>query len=204
MTPRQLVLLASATALCACATPQENPNYQFSSKYQSPEAAPVQLASTTPVPVQTMSTDAVVVMDAPVSAVSETEQAWDARTMDGTPGYVAVMEAGAEYDAPAPGPAPIGRPVEIAPAPVPSQGPRAVSYDYSQNVIIAGADTQVPSHETRPRGLAGAYVVQPGDTVYSLARARCLSIADVQQGNGIGADYAIAIGQTLSLPPSRC
>ena len=202
MTPRQLVLLASATALCACATPQENPNYRFSSKYQAPQAAPVQLASTTPVPVQTMSTDAVVVMDAPVSAVSETEQAWDARTMDGTPGYVAVMEAEAEHDGPAP--APIARPVEITPTPVPSQGPRAVSYDYSQNVIIAGADTQVPSHETRPRGLEGAYVVQPGDTVYSLARARCLSIADVQQGNGIGADYAIAIGQTLSLPPSRC
>ena len=202
MTPRQLVLLASATALCACATPQENPNYRFSSKYQAPQAAPVQLASTTPVPVQTLSTDTVVVMDAPVSAVSETEQAWDARTMDGTPGYVAVMEAEAEHDGPAP--APIARPVEITPTPGPSQGPRAVSYDYSQNVIIAGADTQVPSHETRPRGLEGAYVVQPGDTVYSLARARCLSIADVQQGNRIGADYAIAIGQTLSLPPSRC
>ena len=45
----------------------------------------------------------------------------------------------------------------------------------------------------------GIYVVQPGDTLFSLARRAGLSVAAVQAANGLQ-DTLIAVGQRLRLP----
>jgi len=83
-------------------------------------------------------------------------------------------------------------------------------YDYSANLITA--DTAVnsqgfPASETRILGGHQgfqSYVVQPGDTVYGLSRKLCASVAEIQNQNNINASYGINIGQTISLPQSRC
>ena len=185
MTIRTTAMLVSVATLAACATAQENPNYKYSSKYQ--ENAPVQVASTAPATVP-------VVFEAP-AAISETEAAFDADTMEGTPGYAIMVEDNAPTSAPVP-----------APVAATQGGPRAVAYDYSDNVIIADADTPVQPTEVRriPAPMAGGYTVVPGDTVYSISRRLCVGVGEVTAPNAIGADYAIQIGQTLNLPASRC
>lgn len=51
---------------------------------------------------------------------------------------------------------------------------------------------------------AGNYRVVTGDTVYSLARQRCVSVSAIQTSNGLDATYGIKIGQSLNLPNSQC
>ena len=189
MTAR-LSAIATLALLAACATAQENPNYQYSSKYQGLDGAPVQVASTAPVVVEAAT--APVAFGAPRPGTSETEQVFDAATMEGTPGYGVFGEA----EAP---PAPAAGTARAVP-----RGSRPVDYDYSANVVIAAADTVPDTPETRSRGLGPAYAVQPGDTVYSIARSLCVPLSEVTAPNAIGADYRIRIGQTLSLPSPRC
>ena len=193
------VLLSSVIVLTACATAQENPNYQFSSKYNPEGNQNVQVASyTQPV---TPPADQPVFIDydaGPATsgpALSETEQAFDADTMQGTPGYDVFQAESSGTPAPA-------APVELAPNR--PQGARAVPYDYSPNVIIADTPTVIAPEETRQLTYGAGYTVVPGDTVYSLARRLCVPLTAVTEENAIGADYAIRIGQTLSLPASRC
>ena len=192
---RALLLVPSIALLGACATAQENPNYQFSSKYGEQDAATTQLATYAPLEptVAVFETPAMQpepVQPAPMQpAPSATESVFDADTMEGTPGYQIFVE---DRSAPV-------APVEDRQAGTP------VSYDYSQNVIVADAPTAIQPAETRPYGAAlQGYTVVPGDTVYSISRRLCVGVADVTAPNGIGADYAIAIGQTLRLPASRC
>ena len=45
------------------------------------------------------------------------------------------------------------------------------------------------------------YQVQPQDTLYSIAWRHDLDFRDLARWNGIGADYRIAVGQTLRLRP---
>ncbi len=47
------------------------------------------------------------------------------------------------------------------------------------------------------------YVVQPRDTLYSIAWRHDLDYRDLARWNHLGADYRIAVGQTLSLTPGR-
>ncbi|HHW15751.1 MAG TPA: LysM peptidoglycan-binding domain-containing protein, partial [Firmicutes bacterium] len=44
------------------------------------------------------------------------------------------------------------------------------------------------------------YVVQRGDTLYSLARRSGTTVAELCRLNGIGPDYLIRVGQRLRLP----
>jgi len=115
---------------------------------------------------------------------------------------------------PAPDYTPYQPPVAAAPAP---RGPQPVPYDYGQNMVAREA---APTRQTAPnyddsydRGRAGtaanigtgqSYTVRQGDTIYSLARRLCAPMTDITGPNGIGSNYAISIGQTLSLPNSRC
>jgi lipoprotein NlpD len=46
-----------------------------------------------------------------------------------------------------------------------------------------------------------SYQVQPQDTLYSIAWRHDLDFRDLARWNGIGADYRIAVGQTLRLRP---
>lgn len=46
----------------------------------------------------------------------------------------------------------------------------------------------------------GVYVVQPGDTLYSLAKKNGTTVARLAELNGVGPDFIIRVGQTLILP----
>lgn len=163
---------------------------------------------------------------------SPTEQAYDANRMQGTPGYE-MMRAQQAADDTHPSYPPARPPVyEAAPAPsytpyapqTASQPPasqpngaRQVDYDYGENLRTsenAKNLTAAPTFDQmQGRNRAGtsanigtgqSYTVRQGDTVYSLSRRLCAPIGDITTANGIGGDYAIAIGQTLNLPNSRC
>ena len=61
-----------------------------------------------------------------------------------------------------------------------------------------------PQFNTTQVGTGQAYAVKQGDTVYSLSRARCVNINDVQSLNGLDTNFSIQIGQVIQLPNSRC
>lgn len=82
-----------------------------------------------------------------------------------------------------------------------------IAYDYSRNLVSADALTtgQLPDETIRVLPQAGQnYTVQAGDTVYSLSRRTCVGVNIIQSMNGIGADYGIQIGQSITLPASVC
>jgi len=79
----------------------------------------------------------------------------------------------------------------------------------TQNVISAATAPAAPSaymgtEVTRSYGGAANYLVQTGDTVYSLARKLCVPVSAIQSSNGLDANYGIQIGQGLQLPASQC
>jgi len=198
----RILTLGAALLIGACSTVQENPNYQYSSKYGAPETAPnVQLASQTTIeptyakatiePVTQGSTTIVATHDGGHST-SPTEQAYNADAMEGTPGY-AIFKA---EDAQA-------QPATPTPQSVPVTGPKPIAYDYAQNIIVTDEPTARPSTAANVP-TAWNYTVQPGDTVYSLSRRLCTPISEIMTANGIHSDFGIDIGQTLNLPASRC
>ena len=205
MATRDAFAFSALALLAACATAQENPNYKYSSRYQAP--APAQ-----PVQQAVFEAPTAVVEEVPVyraaEPVSETEEAFDASTMDGTPGYQ-IFVAESEQAALAPAPAaPTLPPLSGEPVEVETQRPRGatrIEYDYSQNVIIADAQTQIEPTEVRRRGSALAtHTVQPGDTVYNISRRLCVGVADVVAAGSVGEGYAIRIGDVINVPESRC
>jgi LysM repeat protein len=113
-------------------------------------------------------------------------------------------------------PAPAYTPYTPPAAPTPV-APRQVEYDYGDNLRadentraqpIAPRDNYAPN-QTRTGTAANigtglSYIVREGDTVYSLARRLCAPMDEIMTTNAIGGDFAIAIGQTLLLPNSRC
>lgn len=238
----RFLLLGTSILLASCATAQENPNYQHSTKYGSGQTqvadngfAPqnttprTQTAGTQTAPINTgyVGNEGVTLAgvnpDQPTT--SPTERAYDSNQMQGTPGYEMMRAQQAEdgysaspaptyQSAPAPDYTPYTPPVAT---PLAATGPREISYDYGDNV--SGTDTGLnqpaaPSYDQMiGQGRTGtaaniatgqSYVVREGDTIYSLSRRLCTPIADITTANAIGGDYAIAIGQTLSLPNSRC
>ncbi len=50
---------------------------------------------------------------------------------------------------------------------------------------------------------AGKYRIAQGDTLYSLARKNCISVADIRAANGLEGNN-IKIGQMLDIPASQC
>jgi len=109
-------------------------------------------------------------------ATAPTDAAYAGRSMAGTPGYEAT-------------------------AAVP------VEYDYSQNIVSTASNAPVYGGETQIRTFNGAtqsHTVRQGDTVYSLSRKLCTGIDEVQTLNNLGYDFAIKIGDNLTLPASRC
>ena len=52
------------------------------------------------------------------------------------------------------------------------------------------------------RAPPSTYVVQSGDTLYSISWRRGLDYRDVARWNGIGADHRIDVGQVLVLAPN--
>ena len=61
-------------------------------------------------------------------------------------------------------------------------------------VIHAAMTTDYPPHHL------SAYIVQYGDTAYSLGRQFCAPIEDIKLYNGLDDDYSLLAGQTIILP----
>lgn len=70
--------------------------------------------------------------------------------------------------------------------------------------LLAGCVGEAPSLKgsgSAPVAAESSVVVQAGDTLYSIAFRRGLDYREVARWNGIGTDYRIYIGQTLTLKP---
>ncbi|MCP5082789.1 MAG: LysM peptidoglycan-binding domain-containing protein [Alphaproteobacteria bacterium] len=65
--------------------------------------------------------------------------------------------------------------------------------------IITGSSTVPPRTAGHPRQV----FVRPGDTAYSIARNNAITVAQLGAANNIGAPYALAIGQRLTIPTAR-
>jgi len=226
------LLLTPAIFLSACLTTQENPNYEYSSRYQPPariqmgQTAPETTTSTTaaaapityetqgvtyqtqPVPYQTeaVTYDPQPVASAPsvttTAIAAPTDAQYATQEVTGTPGYMALAQESATQ------PSSQASSVSL----ITASQPQRVAYDYSQNLIAADAIIDAPEYADEVRTLVPSvqnyagqdYTVRQGDTIYALSRKHCVGVDVIRSMNTIGADYAIKIGQTIRLPDSRC
>ncbi|GGX56500.1 hypothetical protein GCM10011309_01610 [Litorimonas cladophorae] len=202
---RALLLTSlSAALLAGCLTTQENPNYEFSSRYEGDTAATHQYATTTEVPV---AQSVAATYEAP--AMAPTDSAYASRDVSGTPGYMA-MQADRQATAQAnvqPYAAPqMPVPESTATAQIATAG-TPIDYDHSRNLIVADTAVAPSQFSDSVRVMSGSsqsYTVEPGDTVYSLSRKTCVGVKVIQSMNNLPADYGIKIGQTLTLPAPVC
>jgi len=137
------------------------------------------------------------------SDIAPTDSAYAASDVTGTPGYMAMQNETGVQVASAPS-SPATQIVETAPL---GAAGTPVAYDYSRNIITADVETSGQSLPETVRLLQGSgqsYIVQPGDTVYSLSRKSCVGVNVIQSMNGLDGDYGIKIGQSLRLPASVC
>lgn len=107
---------------------------------------------------------------------------------NGTPGYYAVN--GIEP------PAPEVQQVE----------PQLAQIQPIQPEQVQPEPVPVPTTFTAKPQPAGTirHTVIPGDTLYSLARTTCSSVAEIQQMNSINAEFYIRAGDNILLPSGRC
>jgi len=200
MIVQKFCALSAVLALTACATAQENPNYQYSSKYEG-EPSAMQMAG------NSSSSNAVYV--SPEARAAQLNRATGQNTTQATsqpqvsyanstteqnnyPEHVSVVTSGQ-----------VGTPGYGAYIPE-----NVENYDYSENVVSTNSQisvqtdaAEIRSFEARP---SANYVVGSGDTVYNISRRLCVDVEDVQAPNALGNNFAINIGQPLYLPPSRC
>ncbi len=66
-------------------------------------------------------------------------------------------------------------------------------------LVLQGCGGEPRRFATRPH--APVYVVRAGDTLYSISWRNGLDYHDLARWNGIGGDYRIDVGQTLTLQP---
>lgn len=200
MTIQKLCVLSSVLALTACATAQENPNYQYSSKYQE-ETPATQMAA------NSQGSQAVYVSPEmraaqlnrtakETSAQANVTYANSATAPNGSPESVTVVR-----------PAKVGTPGYGAYIPETVE-----DYDYSQNVVSTNNPSAADAEPVETRAIQNSqatqpsanYVVGTGDTVYNISRRLCVDVEEVQKPNNLGGDFAIKIGQPIYLPQSRC
>ncbi len=71
-------------------------------------------------------------------------------------------------------------------------------------VVVAGGGATAPPSTTAPLVLASAtptvYVVQPGDTLSSIARQFDVSVESLMAANGLSDPNVLSVGQTLIIP----
>lgn len=123
---------------------------------------------------------------------SPTESAYNADTV-GTPGYEAVQASlNAEASAP-------------AVSPVQAYAPPAYNIATpEQSIVPATAQNTQPLWPNSYNQLGGNYIVEAGDTVYSLSRNLCTTVSDLKTLNNLDQSFSINAGQTLQLPASKC
>lgn len=222
------ILSLSAALLGGCLTSQENPNYEHSTVYKAdgvdqnqyayaePSAvATADYQEVAPVQIQAVSTEALPAQVIPTQTISAatttpatgpTDALYGSRDVSGTPGFMA-MESARQTEAMEmiTQSAPAAEAVQAAP--LGAMG-TPVTYDYSRNMVATDAAVigqRMPETvRVMPQATGQSYTVQQGDTVYSLARKTCVGVSVIQSMNGLNADYAIKIGQALTLPTSVC
>jgi len=190
------LLVSAAILLTGCLTTQENPNYEYSSRYetqgqtQMAQSDPYVAPATTRVTYETQAPAPIQNVDV-IMESSPTGTAYSESDITGTPGYMILAEQ-----------------VDVtAPQTVAAGTAQAVEYDYSQNLVRADTAIAAPDLAPEIRILSSAgqdYTVQQGDTIYGLSRKNCVGVDVIRGMNTIGADYGIQIGQTIKLPESRC
>lgn len=151
-----------------------------------------------------------VVSSSVIAATAPTDAAYGAGEVIGTPGFIALQQSQQDetLQAVAPQAAAPNLPAieNVNQAPNGAAG-TPIDYDYSRNIIAADAVTthqQIPDTVRTLKEVGQTYTVQPGDTVYSLARKTCVGVNVIQSMNGLNTNYAINIGQSLRLPQSVC
>ncbi|WP_427449990.1 LysM peptidoglycan-binding domain-containing protein [Litorimonas sp. WD9-15] len=198
------LLVSAAIILTGCLTTQENPNYEYSSRYNTQGQTQVAQTAhyTAPAPTQVVyetqtvpapQTESIQTVDV-IMQPSPTGAEYADGVITGTPGYMATLDQ------------PITVTIQSAQS-AETLGPQAVNYDYSQNLVRADAAIATPDLAPEIRILPSAgqdYTVQQGDTIYGLSRKNCVGVDVIRGMNTIGADYGIQIGQTIKLPESRC
>lgn len=215
---RSIFILSLTTALLSgCLTSQENPNYQHSTLYKGIDVEQSQYANAEPATVtavsyaQTLTAQPVQVQTNVQSlpaqtTLAPTDSSYGSREVSGTPGFMAMESARhasvlevASQDLPE------AQLVQSAPLVVTGT---PISYDYSRNLVQVDAAISEPQFSevvrVMPKASGYNYTVQQGDTVYSLARKSCVGVSVIQSMNGLNANYAIKIGQSLTLPASVC
>ena len=168
---------------------------------------------------QTGSTDSAFLSAASVAPapIAPTDSLYSNAEVTGTPGFMALQSAEQSVTTQAvttqvaAQSLPAAQYVERAPL---GAAGTPIEYDYSRNIIDANSITAEQSLPETVRLLQGGtqsvqgaghkYVVQQGDTVYSLSRKTCVGVNVIQSMNGLSSDFAIKIGQSLTLPTSVC
>jgi len=84
-------------------------------------------------------------------------------------------------------------------APSPSAGYTPPAPTYSTQAPAPGYNNQVAAPSYAP-AQNGQVTVQPGQTMYSLARANGMTVSQLAGANNINAPYTLAVGQRLSVP----
>ncbi|PHS42440.1 MAG: hypothetical protein COA91_00350 [Robiginitomaculum sp.] len=120
----------------------------------------------------------------PAQAIQETTQS---PGNAGTPGYYAVNGGAPTSDAPRP------QYAQIQPSrpQAPNSAPVSTQTTYSTPTQIL------------PQGIS-RHRVAPGDTLYSLARTTCSSVAEIQRLNSINQDFYIRADDDIFVPSGRC
>lgn len=172
-----------------------------------PVAVPITRSSTiTTQPYHTQAQFAPPVQPTPVYT-APTDQAYTGAS-GGTPGYDAVMgslgnTAGTTYAPTQPQPTytqPVPQqPVYLNPQPIYAQPPAGYAPPASMTPI-----SNMPAQPVYSRAGYAAHNVTEGDTVYSLARTRCVSVEDIRRANNLDVNFSIKLGEFIQLPNSRC
>lgn len=144
---------------------------------------------------------------------SLTEQHYSADTV-GTPGYEVFQQsqyqsetvnAAETYQYEAQGVAPLtSAPVTENYAGYPAPSLTALPPVAPQSVVQVATPPNVPSWPEAQSQIGSDYIIKAGDTVYSLSRNLCTSVANIQSLNNLDRQFNIQAGQTLKLPSSEC
>ncbi len=214
------MITTTILVLAGCSTTAQNPNYQQTTKYkgsnpysnqtvvqqahyQTQAAAPVSYApqeaplgyapQVAPMTAPTLTRQSTPTYQTIPQAVTyeapRAEQGLQENTTslgdNGTPGYYAVNGT---------------------PPPVQTVEPQFTQIQPNQPQQFQPAPIPVPSGFTALPKLVGTirHTVIPGDTLYSLARTTCSSVAEIQSMNAINAEFYIRAGDDILLPSGRC
>ena len=173
--------------------PAQTYQAQTQPQYQQPDAqygTTYPATSTAQAPVQMQPQIQVPAAPAPQTYTAPTDRAYG--DTYGTPGYHAVMAAPSQDQQPQ-----VQQQAQapVYAAPQPTYMPPQPTYAPHQ-----------PLHQpTQATNLTGSqHAVVEGDTVYSLSKRLCVSPAEIQQVNGLDANFSIKLGQYIKLPGSCC